>query len=356
MDFMIVLGACIASLVLLDITLMLGRLDIKSPLAWALLRYTWKPLVSGLRMTGSLRRPLLALAGPLLLVEIFFFWFILFVCGFALIYWAQREGLHLPDHMPTFGLLDAIYYSGVTGVTLGFGDIVPRTTELRLLAVIQAGLGFSAFTGVVTFILSLTSSIIQRNDLALRIWDETAGARDGVVFVSRLLEDEGPSGLRTHCEDWVASLRTMRETAHQIPVAQLYYRPLQPIYDPEPMLWSILEGTVAARLALSRASGFRSVVENLESNLNGIFILIGKDYLGKAVQERLAHPRPGPADEAVVRGIRDRLAERLDARYREAPIEEVSLELVARGRLCLLELNRMLGWQQDHPEGPRPSP
>jgi hypothetical protein len=50
-----------------------------------------------------------------------------------------------------WSLADAVYYTFVTGLTIGFGDLVPRQTLTRLLAI---GIGFCGIflTGLVAAI------------------------------------------------------------------------------------------------------------------------------------------------------------------------------------------------------------
>ncbi len=57
------------------------------------------------------------------------FWLLL--VGYAVIYWAA-----LPTHfnVPLCEFASALYFSVVAGTTLGFGDIVPRSSEARLVA------------------------------------------------------------------------------------------------------------------------------------------------------------------------------------------------------------------------------
>ncbi|EGB15890.1 Ion transport 2 domain protein [Pseudodesulfovibrio mercurii] len=81
--------------------------------------------------------------------------------GFTLVN-AAVDGLHvLGGSMPPFGFmseggelfLNALYYTVVTMTTLGFGDIVPRTWDGKILLIIQSLLSYFMFAfmiGIIT--------------------------------------------------------------------------------------------------------------------------------------------------------------------------------------------------------------
>lgn len=64
------------------------------------------------------------------------------ILGFALLYWATG-GVYTQAGAPVRGFTDALYFSGVTFSTVGYGDLVP-SPALRLVAMFEAVLG--AFT------------------------------------------------------------------------------------------------------------------------------------------------------------------------------------------------------------------
>ena len=64
---------------------------------------------------------------------------LLFISGFALIYWIWGT----PDHFkilytaPYMSGLDALYFSFITHSTLGYGDIVPISSSMRFITILQ---------------------------------------------------------------------------------------------------------------------------------------------------------------------------------------------------------------------------
>jgi voltage-gated potassium channel Kch len=91
---------------------------------------------------GRGRRRLGHFTGPLAMGTVVATWLGLLLVGFALVYWP-----HLPDAFiygsgldPAVrgGFADAMYLSAVTLATLGFGDIVPTQTWLRVVVPVEA--------------------------------------------------------------------------------------------------------------------------------------------------------------------------------------------------------------------------
>ena len=84
--------------------------------------------------------------------RIFFIWWIFADCGrllgrwagwslvlallFALLFWLLRPNSFDTQHLK-FNLLTMFYYSIVTFTTLGFGDIIPKTTTAAMFVTVE---------------------------------------------------------------------------------------------------------------------------------------------------------------------------------------------------------------------------
>ena len=113
------------------------------------------------------------LAGPLGLVAVVVSWTGLVVAGFVLVYWP-----HVPEGF-TYGssltpgrsadLTEALYLSMVTVATLGYGDIQPATAALRVLAPVQALVGFVLLTAAISWVLQVYPALGRRRAFARRL-------------------------------------------------------------------------------------------------------------------------------------------------------------------------------------------
>ena len=59
------------------------------------------------------------------------------------------------------GLAEALYVSGATLTTVGYGDVVAGTDALRILSVLESGGGLAAITAAVTYLLSVHSAVSE---------------------------------------------------------------------------------------------------------------------------------------------------------------------------------------------------
>lgn len=159
------LGGLLVLLVLRDMFHTLFHPSGRGSLSWAVMRGVWRLGGRGPRVG--------AITGPMALLAAIATWAGLLVLGWALVYL-----LHLPEAFtyatglqPTrrSDVLDAVYLSLVTLATLGYGDISPTAAWLRLLAPLQAVVGFALLTAAVTWVLQVYPALGRRRTLALRL-------------------------------------------------------------------------------------------------------------------------------------------------------------------------------------------
>jgi hypothetical protein len=119
------------------------------------------------------RRRAAGLAGPLAMVTVVAMWACTVVLGWALIYWPHlpdsfsfARGLEPAEHG---GPVDSVYISLVTVATLGLGDIAPAEPWLRIVAPLEALVGFALLTATVSWVLEIYPALTRRRALALRL-------------------------------------------------------------------------------------------------------------------------------------------------------------------------------------------
>jgi voltage-gated potassium channel Kch len=133
-------------------------------------RHVWRAF----RRVERHRPHALALAGPVALLGIIALWALALSVGWALLMWPHLpHGFHFAAGLEAArhaGFADALYLSLVTMVTLGYGDIVPHTTWLRLLVPLEALIGFALVTASISWILSLYPVLARRRHLAREVF------------------------------------------------------------------------------------------------------------------------------------------------------------------------------------------
>ncbi|MFE0579718.1 potassium channel family protein [Streptomyces sp. NPDC058874] len=119
------------------------------------------------------RRRAAGLVGPIAMVVVVVMWALIVVVGWALIYWphmpeafAYAPGLIPAEHT---SFTDALYISLVNISTLGLGDIAPAEGWLRIVAPLEAVVGFALLTATVSWTLGIYPALARRRALALRL-------------------------------------------------------------------------------------------------------------------------------------------------------------------------------------------
>lgn len=132
----------------------------------------WRKITSHIKSPGR-RESFLGYFGPLSLLFLLALWAAGLIFGFSLLQYGAGEHVQLSNEPITYGRL--IYHSGETFFTLGYGDIVPTLTMARILAVLEAGMGFG-FLGTVIGYLPTIYSAFSRREVAISLLDARAGS------------------------------------------------------------------------------------------------------------------------------------------------------------------------------------
>lgn len=132
-----------------------------------------RALWGGFRHVGRRRRRVLRLAGPLIFLAVVATWGLLLALGWTLVFWP-----YLPEHFRFASPLEpaaeqgfgtALYFSLIALTTVGFGDITPTQPVLRVLATLEATLGFALVTAAVSWLLSIYPVLARRRAFAHRV-------------------------------------------------------------------------------------------------------------------------------------------------------------------------------------------
>ncbi len=150
-------------------------------------------------------------------------WFVLLIIGWAMIY---QPVLGTAIRASSGGVTDtswatAIYYSGFLITTLGTGDVVPKTGLYRLLAITETASGFVTISMVITYFLSVYSSLATRNAFAQGLHHATANTDDAAQLLVMLADGADLPDARSHLGATAASLRQIFQTHRSYPVQAL---------------------------------------------------------------------------------------------------------------------------------------
>ena len=138
-------------------------------------RLTWRPWAAiGQRLgLGKRREVFLSVFGPLSMLVLFAVWAAGLILGFALLQWSLDTPVS--PRRAAASLFEDFYMSGVTFFTLGYGDVAPVDPLGRVLAVVEAGIGFG-FLAVVISYLPVLYQAFSRRELTISLLDARAGS------------------------------------------------------------------------------------------------------------------------------------------------------------------------------------
>ncbi|HEY9881346.1 MAG TPA: potassium channel family protein [Leptolyngbyaceae cyanobacterium] len=194
-------------------------------LMWLIFRFTANArLLKSIGLRTIFNRSILSYSGPTILLVVISVWVLFLLFGFALIFWpALGSGIQAGDGPTPTDFMTAFYLSGYILTTLGMGDIVPETGIYRLLAILEAALGFSVFTLTITYLLAVYSALTQRNIFALRLHYRTNGTGDALEMLARYGQDGDFAEVREDISGMSLNLLTLLESHHAYPVVH-YFR------------------------------------------------------------------------------------------------------------------------------------
>jgi hypothetical protein len=123
---------------------------------------------------AKLRPTAISLAGPVMLIVIVAIWATSLILGWAFIYWPHVDTSFSfqpgTEHGGLDGLVDVVYLSMTTLTTLGYGDVTPDAAWLRVLAPVEAVLGFGLLTASISWLGSIYPAVQRRRALAYEIY------------------------------------------------------------------------------------------------------------------------------------------------------------------------------------------
>ncbi|MEO8925587.1 MAG: potassium channel family protein [Caulobacteraceae bacterium] len=160
---------------------------------WRLTRYffrwTWLLWAALARVVpaGGRRERFLGIYGSLAMTFLFALWAAALILAFGLLQWAAQQwgGVR-----PASDLGGQIYLSGVTFFTLGYGDVVPHTPPARVLAVVEAGVGFGLIAVVIGYLPVLYQLFSRREAHVLQL-DARAGSPPTATTLLRRHAESG---------------------------------------------------------------------------------------------------------------------------------------------------------------------
>jgi hypothetical protein len=180
----------------------------------------WSAIARRMR-PGKFREVYLSVFGPLSILMLLSTWALGMVLGFSLVH-AGVGGAVMATGEPMNFLLD-LYLSGTTFFTLGLGDVLPRTTAGRMVAVVESGLGFG-FLALVIGYLPILYQAFSRREITISLLDARGGSPPSASeLLRRFGREENRGALHELLREWEHWSAEVLESHLSYPLL-VYYR------------------------------------------------------------------------------------------------------------------------------------
>jgi hypothetical protein len=223
------------------------------PVGESLNRSVWRVTrAAAFKLSRANRHRLLNMVGPLLLPLLIVVYVVLLVLAFALVYYPHvPRGFTFGVEHPEPGWVDAVYFSGVTLTTVGYGDVVPRLAALRFLALFEAASGLVVISLAITYMLTVYSALERKRAVAVSLYHQAGQGADVAGFIVHHFVEGRFYGLRDALRTVTRDLQGLLESHIDHPVIH-YFHPVE-VYKGTPrVLFLLLETCSVIRAALDR--------------------------------------------------------------------------------------------------------
>jgi hypothetical protein len=152
---------------------------------------------------------------------------LLLLTGFAFIYLPQMTtGFRVSHDSPSNVALQAFYFSGVTLLTIGYGDILPVANSMRIVALVEGACGIAIISLSITYLLTVYSALERKRVLALNFYHQARQGADVPGFISNHFARGRFHSLTETLREATRDLQELHESHLEHPVIH-YFHPVE---------------------------------------------------------------------------------------------------------------------------------
>jgi hypothetical protein len=221
------------------------------PVGETLNRSVWRiARTIAFRLSRLRRHRLLNVVGPLLLPLLIILFIVLLIIGFALIYFPRMPAaFNVDPEAASPAWIEALYFSGITLTTVGYGDIAPRTAEMRILALVESTSGFALISLAVTYLVTVYGALERKRAVALSFYHQAEEGADVAGFIAHHFVESRFYGLEAALRMATRDIQELLESHVEHPVIH-YFHPVE-VYKSLPrVLFLVLETCAVIRSCL----------------------------------------------------------------------------------------------------------
>jgi hypothetical protein len=185
--FYTALGLSILALVVYDVYATILHARARSgPIGETLNRTLWRiARFIAFKLSRVRRHRLLNVIGPLLQPLLIIIFILMLALGFAFIYYPRMPAnFTVQGDAANSPFMAALYFSGTTLTTVGYGDIAPHTTGMRLTALFEAASGFALISLAITYLITVYSALERKRAVAISFYHQAEEGANVAAFIT----------------------------------------------------------------------------------------------------------------------------------------------------------------------------
>ncbi|HEX8846825.1 MAG TPA: potassium channel family protein [Pyrinomonadaceae bacterium] len=226
--FFTVLGLGVLLLVVYDVyaTILHAR-GHSGPIGETLNRTVWSiARFLSFRLSRPRRHRLLNVVGPLLMPLLIIIYIAMLIVGFALIYYPRMPAnFAVQAEAAASPFMAAIYFSGITLTTVGYGDIAPHTMGMRLTALSESASGFALISLAITYLITVYRALERKRAVALSFYHQAEEGADVGAFIKHHFVGGRFYGLETTMRMATRDIQGLLESHVEHPVIHYFHPP-----------------------------------------------------------------------------------------------------------------------------------
>jgi hypothetical protein len=291
------LGLSIIALVAYDVYATILHARARSgPIGEALNRSLWSAARAiAFKLSRPRRHHLLNLIGPLLLPLLIIIFITLLITGFALIYYPRMPAdFIVQPQAQSSPSSAALYFSGVTLTTVGYGDILPRTMGMRLTALLESASGLALISLTITYLITVYTALERKRAVAISFYHQAEEGANVAAFIAHHFVAGRFYGLESTLRMATRDLQELLESHVEHPVIH-YFHPIE-VYKSLPrVLFLALETCSVIRSCLDSERYSENCnhpeVRNLEASSRHVLneLLAAVELKGQAARHPESH-------------------------------------------------------------------
>lgn len=221
-----VAGAALLAVVFYDIHATILRATKQpGPFSTSLNRGLWWLAVRSTQKFDRRRRHrILSKIGPLLMPLLIAFFILIMLTGFALIYLPRLETeFKIEEAARHSQIFQAFYFSGVTFLTIGYGDILPISVVTRTVALIEGVSGLAIISLAITYLLTVYGALERKRAVALKFYHQARQGADVAGFISSHFARGSFHNLTESLREATRDLQELLESHLEHPVIHFFH-------------------------------------------------------------------------------------------------------------------------------------